>query len=806
MYSTTPIKPVLKSGFSLLILMLITSFSVYGQSGLIKGVLKNEDGNENIPFATIQINPGAETTTTNVEGYFEFKSLTPGLYSLSFYSMGYENLKMSEILVTNTTPVIVKPKMKASGDSIEAVIVKISPFEKNADIPLSSNRLGIAELERNPGGNRDISKIVQSLPGVAQSSAGRNDLIIRGGGPAENRFFIEDIETPNINHFATQGASGGPVSMIDINYIRDTELTKSSFPANNYNALSSVMRIRFKNPRDDRPGFRITGGASDYGISSEGPIGKNVTYFASARRSYLQFLFKLIGLPFLPIYNDALYKINVDLDENTRFYTLFLGSYGVNELNLGLDSTNESQNYILSYLPSSKQWSYTNGYVLERYHKSGVSRLVFSRNMLSNSSLKYSNNVETPENLLQNYNSTEAENKFRLETERKLENGIRLNSGISYEYDSYTIDTYVKPANTGNLPAFTYNSAFNMSKYGAWVQGNKFLFNKRATISAGIRTDFNNYSSYMNNPLKQLSPRIGVSFALNEKLKVNATTGIYYQMPTYVSMGFRDQAGTLVNKDNGITYMQAIHYGAGFEYVNKIDGKFSVEGFWKDYSNYPFDLVDSLALVNVGSGFGVVGNTAVNSSINGKTYGLEFTYQQKLYKGFYGILAFTHLYSQFEDKNKEFISSAWDSRNITSFTFGKTTKNNWSLGVKFASMSGMPYTPYNVAESSLIANYAVQPVGIIDYDRLNSLRTKGFYRLDVRIDKKYYFKKANLVIYMDVRNATGYSADQAPYFDVEKDASGQPIVDPANPASYVGRLVNGSSGTVLPTLGLIFEF
>ncbi len=787
-----------------IIAVICLTHQTFAQTGIIKGLVKDAETGEALGFANVQLEPSKQVTTTDINGNYIFNNLNPGLYNVVATYIGYEFQNKAEIQVTNNNPQIINFNLSSKGDKIEEVLVKVSPFEKNPEIPVSSRSLGIAEIERNPGANRDISKVVQSLPGVAQGVAFRNDLIIRGGGPNENRFFIEDIETPNINHFATQGASGGPVGMLDVNYIRKVDFMTSSFPANNYNALSSVMRVKFKNPRTDRVGLRGTFGASDFGLASEGPIGEKSSFFISGRRSYLQLLFKALGLPFLPVYNDLLYKYKTELGKKTEFYTIFLGAYDVNSLNLGANET-EEQRYILSYLPSSKQWNYTNGYVVTHYHGKGFTNFVFSRNMLSNISTKYQDNVETADNLIQDYTSTEAENKFRVETKQKV-NGYSINSGVNFEIAKYTNETFNKIALPTGPITIDYTSSLGLRKYGAWFQGSKQLFGNRLSVSGGFRTDFNDYSKDMNNPFKQLSPRVGLSYSISENFKLNSSWGIYYQLPSYVTMGYRDANNTLVNKDNGLSYIRARHNVLGIEYLTKIDSKIGVEGFYKNYSNYPFSLTDSISIANFGGDFGVVGNTPAASISNGRSYGLEFLYQQKMYKGFYGIFAYTFVRSEFEDRSGNFIPSSWDSQHIVSVTAGKQFKRNWSLGMKWRFSSGVPYTPYDVANSAVIANYNIQPQGFLDFSRLNSERIQPFHQLDMRVDKKYYFKNLNMNFYFDIQNAYNFQTQLSPYFDVQRDANSNPIVDPNNPGSYLTRLVSNSTGTVLPTLGVIVEF
>ena len=141
-----------------------------------------------------------------------------------------------------------------------------------------------------------------------------------GGAPNENRFYLDDVEVPNINHFATQGSSGGPVGLINVNFIKEVDFYSGAFPANRGNALSSVMNFRQADGRDDRIGGTFLMGSSDFGVTLEGPVGDKTTFLVSARRSYLQFLFQALGLPFLPTYNDFQTKIKHKIDQKNEIY------------------------------------------------------------------------------------------------------------------------------------------------------------------------------------------------------------------------------------------------------------------------------------------------------------------------------------------------------------------------------------------------------------------------------------------------------------------------------------------------------
>jgi hypothetical protein len=214
---------------------------------------------------------------------------------------------------------------------------------------------------------------------------------------------------------------------------------------------------------------------------------------------------------------------------------------------------------------------------------------------------------------------------------------------------------------------------------------------------------------------------------------------------------------------------------------------------------------DTIPLANLGIDFGVVGDKPVAGLTNGRSYGVEFLAQQKLNKGFYGIVALTLVRSEFNDKNNKAVVSSWDSKYIVSLTAGKILKRNWEIGLKLRTAGGAPYTPFNKEFSSVIANYNANPAGFLDNSKLNTNRLPAFYQLDARIDKKYNFKKWNLNVFIDITNLTNVQLENKPIFALDRDEAGNKQIDPNDPSKYKTKLLSDKSGSLLSTIGIIIE-
>ena len=784
---------------------------VSGQTSTIKGRVYNSINNEAVPFANIFIEGTSLGATSDLEGNYIISNLKPGTYSVVCSFIGFKRQISFEVPVNSVRTTTLDFALVEESTTLNQVVITASPFNKREESPVSLRTISSSEIYRNPGGNRDISNVIQILPGVASSSSFRNDIVVRGGAPNENRFYLDGIEVPNINHFATQGSSGGPVGMINVNFIREVDFYAGAFPANRGNALSSI--IEFKQIEGNDEGLKGTFmlGSSDAGITLDGPIGDKSTFILSARQSYLQLLFKALGLPFLPTYNDFQYKQTIKVNDKNRITIVGLGAVDDFTLNTSANDGLEDEevirrnNYILGNLPVNTQWNYAVGANWKHFGTNSFQNVVVSRNHLNNRAVKYQGNIEKPEFLILDYKSQEIENKVRLENTIR-ENGWKLNMGLGYENAIYTNSTYNQIVVDGAVNVIDFDSRLPINKFAVFSQVSKELVKNKLMVSFGLRMDCNDYSEEMSNPLDQMSPRLSASYSVTEKLNANFNVGRYFQLPPYTIMGYRDSNSLLANKENNITYIQSDHFIAGLEFNPGLLSKVTVEGFYKNYDNYPFLTRDSLSLANLGGDFGVIGNEPATSTSFGRTYGLELLVQQKLLSSVYGILSYTFVRGEFSDKNEELINSSWDNRHILNLTAGKKFKNDWELGMKFRFVGGAPYTPYDVERSATKDVWDIVQQGVFDWDQLNEFRNPASHGLDMRLDKKWYFKKWAVNAYIDIQNIYNFQAVGQPYLDVERNDSGDPIEDPDNPQSYQISEIDNISGTVLPSIGLMIDF
>lgn len=764
------------------------------------GYVRDAKTEEPLIGATVIIEGTELGAVTNVEGYYEIKNIEPKSYTVSASYVGYKKASKFNVTVRSGGIPNVNFELSEDVEQLEGVTVRANPFKKNEETPLSIQRLSPEEIATYPGGNNDIAKVAQSLPGVSGSVGGfRNDIIIRGGAPNENVYYLDGIEIPNINHFSTQGSAGGPVGLLNVSFFEGVTLSSSAFASQYDNVLSGVLQFdqRDGNRREFRNNFRLS--SSEAAVTTEGPLFKkkdeetsNTSFIASVRRSYLQLLFQAIDLPFLPDYWDYQYKLTHKFDDYNEL--VFTGVGSLDDLTINApDDFDAEQQAVLDQIPVIQQWSTTSGLSWKRRFKdnSGFMTTALSTNILNNQFEQFEDNVNQ-EGLVFSNNSQEQEVKLRYSLTKFMEDWT-FNTGFIVQEAIYSNNSELIDENRG----FSYENSLNFTRYGLNAQASRNFVNDRLGVSAGFRVDGNTFTETGNEIYRTFSPRFSASYTFDEKRKwtVNASVGRYYKIPPYTILGFTDQNNAYANKD--AEYIQSDHLVAGIEYLVTPSARFSIEGFYKKYDNYPVSVVDSVSLANLGGGFSVLGNENIESVGLGRTYGMEFLYQRKLTKDFYAILAYTLYRSEFTGFDKdEYLRSTWDNRNLLTFTGGYKFGNNWEVSARVRYLGKTPLAP--VDQEATLQSY---PTIIRDYSRQGDLLLDPFNQTDIRIDKKWNFDNWTFNIFFEVQNAFVQDLPSEPNFGLRRNDDGE-IQQPRE----LVRIADVSNSSILPNLGIVIDF
>lgn len=804
------------------LLLLLNIYELHAQNnGVIQGVARDKNTQELLLDGIVRVIGTDFATKTDENGAYRLEIPT-GTYNLTFVLPTYESITKYNIVVTSGNAQIVNFEASEAETEIgEVVITNSNAVRADATdmvTPLSVQRLTTEEIKSNPGGNYDVSKVVQTLPGVGGASGGaaRNDIIIRGGAPNENVYYLDGIEIPVLNHFQTQGSSGGAQGIVNVSFIEELKLSSSAFDARYDNALASTFVIKQRQGNNQKFSGNIRASLTESAVTLEGPLGKRADFLAAGRFSYLDLLFTLIDLPIRPRYQDYQLKVSTKLNDKTTLSFIGLGAIDKFKFGATREASPENE-YFRRSLPFISQWNYTSGLTLKRLIKKGYINFALSRNMFNNQ-LDQFKDAQYDNEAFRNFGlqSQEIENKLRIDLNRYV-NKWKYSIGISAQYVKYNTDIYSKlnegikdsAGNTITPPLeIRFKSAIEFFKFGAFGQLSRNFFSDRLLISTGIRSDINTFTTEGLNPLSTLSPRLSAAYKITQKFELTGSAGVYYKIPTYTVLGYRNDTNQLANKS--LDYIRSTHYVFGGQFLPNQALRITLEGFYKRYSNYPVSISNGISLANQGQEFGAVGNEAVLSSGKGETYGFEVFVQQKLVKKLFYFVSYTYVRSKFSGIDGILIPSAWDNQHLLSGTMGYKFRKNWQIGAKYRLAGGVPYTPFNLTASQFA--YPTTGNGVLDYSSINSQRLKTYSQLDLRVDKTWNFKATSLAFFIDVQNILATKQQGTPYYTFKRTedntafatTDGQPLK--ADGSNGIPLLLKNESATVTPTLGVIFEF
>lgn len=789
---------ILAKQFLVALLTSVTCWPLLAQTtGTLSGIVKDTKTGEPLIGATVLLENTNLGTSTDLDGRFIIQDIPPKTYNLVTSFVGYATLVRYNIVIRSEGNPDLSIELEENINTLSEIVVKPNPFEKENNTPLSIQKLNQEEIAAYPGGNNDIAKVVQSLPGVSGSVGGfRNDVIIRGGAPNENVYFLDGIEIPNINHFATQGSAGGPVGLLNVSFFDGVTLSASSFAAQYDNVLSGVLQFdqRNGNARNLQTNLRI--GSSEAALTFEGPLFKNkapesnTTFITSVRRSYLQLLFQAIGLPFLPDYWDYQYKVNHRINLYNDIYITGVGS--VDDLAINeLDEFDPEQQAIQDQIPVIRQRTNTVGIGWQHRFKdnSGFLRTTLSNNSLNNEFLQYEDNVNETGLYLEN-DSQETETRLRVSLTQFLGKWtmtyglLALNADYSNETSDLVNDRQ-------------FDASLNLFRYGLFAQSAAKFAKDRLALSFGLRADGNSFTASGHELYRTISPRASFSYQLSPigDWTFNASLGRYFKILPYTTLGFQDNAGDYVNQN--ADYIRSDHAVIGMEYLLSASSRLTLESFYKRYANYPVSISDGISLANKGGGFEVFGSEPVASDGAGRTYGLELLYQQKFTGRFYAVAAVTLYKSEFSGAaNDDFTPAVWDNGLLVSLLGGYKFGKNWEISGRYRFLGEAPYAP--IDQEATLANY---PAVIRDFSLLGTVRLDPFSQLDIRLDKKWSFKKFSLDLFVDIQNVLVQGQPSEPQYGLDRDETGAIIT----PERLV--LVNAAdSDSVLPSLGVVLNF
>lgn len=750
------------------------------QSGSLRGVVLDGADLRPVAAAEVRILPGGPSALTDANGRVSFDRLPEGVVSLRVEALGYAPYLQAEVVLQASRPTYVEVRLTRQALEVEGLVVRAPAFRVPDAAPTSVQLLSNEELRRTPGGLLDVSRSLLSLPGVLGGVDNRNDLLVRGGGPGENAYYLDGIRIPQINHFATQGASGGALGLVNVDFIREAQFFTGAFPVQYGDALSSVLSI------ENRPGTAegvrgdFTLGATEAALTLDGPAGDRGNWLFSVRRSYLQFLFAALDLPIRPDYWDAQFRVELEPTPDDRILLVGLGAlddFGI--VPPGSDASFENQE-IAQRIIDNDQKSFTVGASWRHLVSNGYLTTTVSR---SASDFSFADTGADDRPVLTNES---LEQTTRAGLQADLTVGDRLRTTVGAEAERATLDAalFQRALPGGSFASdLRWDEAVELWKLALYGQATATL-RSGLTVTGGVRAD---EITGLDDGLA-FSPRASARLEVGGGVSLQAAAGVYHQAPSLLWLSVRDQ-GRPVNR--ALRQLRNRQVAGGLAWLATPGLRVSVEGFLKRYDRVPLLAGDPrITVSNLGGDYGFVGAEPLRDDGTGRARGVEVFAQQKLLDRFYLLGAYTLSESEFAGADGVLRPSAWDRRHALDLTAGYRAGGAWEFGTRLRVLSGLAYTPIDLEASE--EAYAVTGRGVLDWSRLGTLRTPAYVGWDVRAERRFSFTGWNGVVYLDLqnvigrRNVLGFSYTE----------------DPAFPDRL--RPIDGAG--LLPTFGFSVEF
>ena len=709
--------------------------------------------------AEVCIRDSARCGRTDVRGESRFGELRPGPYRLEIRAELVPPFSTAAIEVRAGLDVLVDvelPKIDAPRDSISVTAAAfVAPEEvKNSGFLVPKEELLVAA-----GAQQDVSRFVQSLPGVVIGAADfRNDIVVRGGSPLENLFVVDNIEIPNINSFANFASAGGTGSILDAQLVQDVTFLTGGYPAPYVNRTSGVLQVTQREGTRDK--FRSRIGLSDPGLGTilEGPLKQGRgSWIVSVRRSFLDAFTKDIGIGGVPVLYTFNGKLLYDLSPRDRVWLVSIS--GKDRIRLGAkqgrkitDENEELNNLDIRY----RGWRSATGVNWQRlFGNRGVGLFGVTHSDASvGQTVKDLVRTGVPPA------GADVERLIASSPEVFREASREAETTVKYDYTAYAgfLDKF-QAGGSVKLFRIRYDAASpfgNDSRYSLVAQTNPFTLKRsfsayqhaaylqtsqnvgsRLSVTLGGRVD-----NYQYLQRTRFSPRAGLSLRLSDRLSLRASFGTYFQQPLFLFI-------SAFPGNRALTPFRADHIVAGFNYVPRETLHITVEAYRKTYKDYPVSTqFPSLSLASVGDTFNVREILfPLTSAGRGRSQGIELLAEKKFGVRWFGQTNLS--FSQARQGGLDGVRrpSTYDFPAVFNALGAYRFNDRWQVSARLSYLSGRPYTPFDPVLSTR------QSRGIYDLSQVNALRTPAYFRLDVRAERTFTLRGQPLKVYVGAQNA-----------------------------------------------------
>ncbi len=704
-------------------------------TGAIKGNVIDAETKVPLIGVNVVVVGTEKGAATDSGGAFIIKKLPVGSYILQFDYIGYEQLKKTDIIVRSGRSTVVYAELKMTALDGKEVVVTSNYFSKVEDEPTSVVSFSYEEIRRAPGSAGDVSRIIMGLPSIAKVNDQTNNLVVRGGSPVENGFFVDNIEIPNINHWPAQGTSGGAIGLLNVDFIRDVSFYSGGFSPKYGDKLSAIMDLDLREGNRSEFDGQLDLNFSGFGGVAEGPLfNKKGSFLVSVRRSYLDFLVDAIdiGTSVAPRYGDMQGKLVYDINQNHKIMLVSVSGDDHNNP----DRKAAEENDMIVYGNQDIYQNTTGINWRAIWNKKGYSNTSFAY-----TSLKYREDffeTNTALHLIKNRSLEQTVkfrnvNHFRLDKKNSIEFGIetkRIGQDYNNFYSQYT------DALGDATQAFNFNKKINATTFAAFLNYKLKPFAKLAS-TWGLRFDHFSY-----NNKSSISPRFSFSYDLTSLTSISGSAGLFYQNIPLILLSQNES-------NKSLKIPMATHYILGIEHLISANTKFTLEFYQKNYSHFPLDpgqpqlfLFDEIVYRY---GFFFNHEKLVDS---GKAYsrGVEITLQKKLKQNFYGLLGASYFRAKYKGSDYNWKNRVYDNRLIFSMQGGYKLNNKWEFSLRWIFAGGTPYTPFDLEKSKGLKR------SVLDENRINDARYPDYHSLNIRFDRRFNFKASNLIFYFSVWN------------------------------------------------------
>ncbi|MBA3855071.1 MAG: TonB-dependent receptor, partial [Gemmatimonas sp.] len=688
--------------------------------GTITGTVVVSGTEQPIVGAQLVVEGSDRRAVSDEQGRFVILGVAPGVWRLQVRAIGYRPVIIPDVVVGSGKPTTLAIRLLPAPIDVAAVEVRAAYFTPAVEGTTSTQTLSAEAIRRAPGVQEDVVRAVALLPGVGVTQPGRNDLVVRGGAPFENLFLVDGIEVPNINHFGTQGSTGGPLSLINVDAVEQASFSAGGFAAKYGDRTASVTSITLREGNRRQFGGEFTLSATGGFAVAEGPLGERGSFYVSARRSYLDLLFKAAGFGFVPAYSDLQVKAVQDIGSRDKLSFLFIGADGT----VTFFNDEADQRYDNSRVAAPSQRQYFSGLTWRRLVPRGIFDLTLGRTWTSFETIQ-NDSLNPPSTIFRAF-STEGEQSLRADLTLQASTRTEINVGAIARYASDLSYDLLLPGPlrtdaTGTPRPLTVDTTFTADRqalYGSVAyQATPKL---RATI--GLRGD---RYGFLDGTMRA-SPRLGLRFSLTDRTALSASAGRYWQTPSFIWL-VGDPSNALLDP------FRADQAVAGIEHLLRDDVKLQFEVYAKGYAQYPRRLFRPQAVLSP-SGFDDVtsdipfGLEPLAATAKGRSLGAELFIQKQLSDiPLFGLASVSVARTTFDGADGVSRPGSFDTRAIGNAVLGWRPNAKWEISGKFRIASGLPTTPFITSGAD---------AGRQDFTQWNEgERLPVFHSLDLRVDR-----------------------------------------------------------------------